>query len=355
MASLLHSSVQFDRLMEGKEPVIRTKSNWIGLLLVAATGLCPAGEAGKRPAAVSTGRPAVLWEDPADIASRDLFYGSGGKQDAPPAGAYTFLKEDLEGTNPKFDVRDRSGVKWKVKLGIEARPETTASRLVWAAGYFTNEDYFVPELRVEGLPARLHRGQKLVGPGGTFHNVRLKREEKGEKKAGNWAWRQNPFVGSRQLNGLKAMMALVNNWDLKDVNNAIYPDGSKLIYMVSDLGASFGAPGRSWPASRSKDNWNSYSRSKFIRRETSEAVDFETPARPRWMLIVNPKEYFMRVHLEWIGRNVPRDDARWMGKLLSRLSPRQIEDAFRAGGYSTQETAEFSRLLSSRIATLNDL
>ena len=32
-------------------------------------------------------------------------------------------------------VRDAKGVKWSVKLGIEARPEVAASRLVWAVGY----------------------------------------------------------------------------------------------------------------------------------------------------------------------------------------------------------------------------
>ena len=59
-----------------------------------------------------------------------------------PHGTFTFLKEDRKGSNPKFDVQDENGVKWKVKLGSEARPETVASRLVWAVGYFANEDYF---------------------------------------------------------------------------------------------------------------------------------------------------------------------------------------------------------------------
>ena len=36
-------------------------------------------------------------------------------------------------------------MKWRVKLGVEARPETVASRLVWAVGYYANEDYFLPE------------------------------------------------------------------------------------------------------------------------------------------------------------------------------------------------------------------
>ena len=105
--------------------------------------------------------PAVLWQDPADIASRDLYYGPGGKEHAPHT-TYTFLKEDLNGTNPKFDVRDENGVKWRVKLGVEARPETVASRLVWAVGYYANEDYFLPELHVEDMP----RSETRAEPGG---------------------------------------------------------------------------------------------------------------------------------------------------------------------------------------------
>ena len=69
------------------------------------------------------------------------------------------MSEDPDDTNPKYAVRDEDGVKWKIKLGAEARPETVASRLVWAVGYHADEDYFLPEDGVTGLPGRLHRGQ----------------------------------------------------------------------------------------------------------------------------------------------------------------------------------------------------
>jgi hypothetical protein len=49
---------------------------------------------------------------------------------------FTFKEEDMTGTNPKFDVIDQDGVGWRVKMGLESRPETAASRLVWAVGYF---------------------------------------------------------------------------------------------------------------------------------------------------------------------------------------------------------------------------
>ena len=306
-----------------------------------------------RAGVMATG-PAVLWKEPMDIASRDLFYGSGGREHV-PQGTFTFVKEDLDGTSPKFVVRDENGHKWKVKLGIEARPETAASRIVWAVGYYTNDDYFVSALHVSGLPARLKRGQKLIGPNGVVADVRLKREPGEERKIGTWHWRYDAFSGTRELNGLRVLMAVINNWDLKDENNAIYQNGGERDYMVSDLGASFGSAGRSWPREKAKGNIESYEESKFIRRVTPSTIDFQVPARPRWVYLVNPKEYRSRVHLEWIGKKIPQADAVWMGHLLSRLSPTQIRDAFRAAGYSQEEGDEFAEVMEQRIATLTDL
>src|SRR5260370_365453 len=147
----------------------------------------------EKPPEDQGGGTPLLWRNPADIASRDLFYGPGGAEDQ-PRGTFTFVKEDLDGTNPKFVVRDQDGVKWKVKLGLEARPETVAARIVWAAGYFTNEDYFVPDLQVQRMPTRLHLGWKLAEPEGTLHNVPLKQKMPGEKRIGTWQWRGNPWV-----------------------------------------------------------------------------------------------------------------------------------------------------------------
>src|ERR1700722_20618686 len=123
-----------------------------GLLsLPLAAGDAPRGKALSTRAETARGEPAVLWRDPVDIQSRNLLYGPGGDQHQ-PRGPFTFVEEDLNGTNPKYVVRDQNKVKWTVKLGVEARPETAASRLVWAAGYFTNEDYFLQNLQIGNMP-----------------------------------------------------------------------------------------------------------------------------------------------------------------------------------------------------------
>ncbi len=165
---------------------------------------------------------ALIWMDPGDIAAKNLLYGSGGEKDQ-PRPPVVFEKEDTKGSNPKFDVHDQDGTKWKVKLGVEARPETVATRLLWAVGYFTEEDYLEPELKIEGLPKTLQRGQNLI-KAGEARNARLKHHPRHMEKDDEWHWRKNPFSGTREFNGLRVMMSLINNWDVKDENNAIYQD-----------------------------------------------------------------------------------------------------------------------------------
>src|SRR5262249_19279333 len=109
----------------------------------------------------------AFWHDPGDVSLLDLTYGQGGKAHAPRAAAtYRFEKEDPAGTSPKFYVRDDDGVEWLVKVGDEARPETAAARLVWAMGYFTDEDYFLPSMHVSGM-AKLRRKSKSIRKDGT--------------------------------------------------------------------------------------------------------------------------------------------------------------------------------------------
>jgi len=326
-------------------------------LVIALTALSLAG-GGKAKTKVensTTTPPRALWRAPSDIASRDLYYGPGGREHE-PRGTMTFEKEDMDGTNPKFIVRDAGGVKWTVKLGNEARPETVASRLVWAAGYFANEDYFVADLRVEGMPSHLRRGSKFATLEGA-RNARLKRHESGMEKAGEWSWRDDPFTDSREWNGLRALMALMNNWDLKDVNNVILQDKKtgEQIYMISDLGASFGAPAHIFPNRRSKDDLEKYEKSRFIRRENARFVDFSNPGRPALVYMPAFPSYIRRVRMEWLGKHVPRADAKWMGELLGGLSKAQIRDAFRAAGYSPNEIDQFASVVEARIAALRDL
>lgn len=297
--------------------------------------------------------PAVLWREPLNIEARDLYGGLGGKTHE-PNGPFTFEAEDMNGSNPKFDVVDRDGVRWTVKMGDEARPETVASRIVWSVGYFTNEDYLVPALRVKDLP-KLRRGGNLVSHDGTIRDARLKRHSKDQKKIGNWSWASNPFTGTREWYGLRVLMAVINNWDLKDSNNSVYQiqgDHPEQVYVVSDLGSSFGSPGLNWER---KGSFKAYRNSKMISRASAEFIDFRVPARPKADTFVDLPELTKRLNLRWLGEHIPIADVRWMAHLLAQLSSQQIRDAFRAANYSPEEVEAFATVVEARIAELRQL
>lgn len=322
-------------------------------LAIAQKGSIPFATAGEitRPDIVQ------LWRQP-DIPSENLFYGPGG-QEHQPRGPFVFEKEDLEGTNPKFDVRDADGVKWKVKLGAEAHPETAASRFVWAVGYYADEDYFLDQIQVVGLPKHLHRGQDKIEHGGVMRDVRLKRQQS-EKKVGGWNWRDNRFVGTRELDGLRVMMAMIDNWDLKDENNAVRDiqkpgDGVEREFLVSDLGASFGTTGRKISHEASKGNLDAYKKADFITDVQPNSVSFAVPSRPEAILVLDVPEYASRVGMEWIGKDIPIQNVRWIAGLLGQLSDQQIRDAFRAAGYLGPELDGFTFTFEHRIAELKKL
>ena len=321
-------------------------------VLVVTTAL-PA--VGQKDSGESSSVAHAIWHEPGDIKSKDLLNGPGAETHHPQLPV-KFLKEDKKGQNSKFDVEDANGTKWRAKLGIEAQPEVVATRLLWAIGYFTNENYYVPNLEVKELPAHLHRGQGHVISPDHVDGARLQRHRGNEKKEANWNWQHNPFFGTREFNGLRVMMVLLSNWDLKDENNGIFTDkNGQQQYLVTDVGTAFGASGKHWTEAASKNNLEEYRKARFIFKIAPDYVDFNFPRRPPLLHLLVLPSYLRQIHLRWVGNHVPRADAKWLGSLLAQLSPDQILDAFRAGGYPPDQAAAFTKVVQSRIVELNQL
>jgi hypothetical protein len=268
-----------------------------------------------------------LWIAPADLARRDLFHGPGGAESAPrPDGRYEFVDRDLKGFSKGYDVNDERGRRWSVKLGPEAQTEVVVSRLLWAVGYHQPAVYYLPKW---GLVDST--GMTPQGAG------RFRLERKSEEKLEPWAWHENPFVGTRQLAGLFVLMVLVNNWDIKTSQNMVYhvnreTDGPRQLYVVRDLGASLGRTSWFFPGTRS--DVEGFEREPFI-KSVNETVEFHY--RGAWR----------EPHLK---RSVKPGDVRWMCELLARLSPRQWQEAFRAGGYEDSVATRYIRRLHQKIA-----
>jgi hypothetical protein len=273
--------------------------------------------------------PAVLWREPTDLATRNLFLGPGGEEMKPDLSNVTFIKDQTGGHTTKYRVRDGQGREWVAKLGNEAQSETAASRLVWAAGYYTDITYFIPEVKVEGK--------------GTLKNVRFEARPKDVKRFDvEWDWESNPFHGKPELQGLKVLAVLLNDWDLKTANNRVllvHDDTSgadELHYIISDLGATLGKTGNA--ITHNRNSPKDYAHSKLVKKVEGDKIVFD----------------FHATH-DNILSNVTVSDAKWIGQILSRLSDQQISDAFKAANYSTEEVDVLTRTFRARIDELANL
>src|SRR5438270_9460419 len=142
-------------------------------------------------------------------------------------------------------------------------------------------------------------------------------------------------------------MALINDWDLKEVNNSIYdePDGGRR-YVVSDLGASFGRNSNEY--TRSKSDVDGYLRSGFIREVRPQEVDFVLQQYPFWVNAVRVVHFREYGRMEQLVLHIPRSDAKWIGELLAQLSDSQINDAFRSAGFSAVDVDAYTAMIRAR-------
>jgi hypothetical protein len=266
---------------------------------------------------------AQLWVEPRDIASRDLFWGPGGRALAPEAGStFKFEEEKVGGYSPGFTVTDASGREWSAKQGPEAQTEVVTSRIYWAVGYHQPPTYFVAEWNLEGGPSP-----------GPQTSARF-RPDIG-KVVGDWSLHENPFVGTQPYRGLLVLNIIVNNWDIKADQNKIYEfertrEGAQRWFVTRDLGATFGRP--RWPDG-SRSNPDDFESHPFI-------LGFEGD-RPKFGYQGRHDELLAQIH---------RRDVRWMSERLARITDRQFRDAFRAGGFPDDTANRFIGRLKEKIA-----
>jgi hypothetical protein len=300
----------------------------VALLFLFFT-LFVSGEAQKKQSKSSTkiippGR-AVMWE-PVNPSALDIVEGPGGAQMRPDLSSIKFIKEEKKGHNKKFRISDGSGRIWIAKLGREAQPETAAVRLLYALGYKTEINYLVPTLTIPGK--------------GTFKNVRLEARPEDAKRVGEWKWTSNPFVGTKELQGLKMMMVFLTNWDVVDLQNEIVHTHGENHYIVSDLGATFGKLGNNnlpviYRFGRKTGSPKHYARTKFIREVERGEVRLSYKGKNRKLF-----------------KSFTVSEARWLLNQLNRLSDDQIRDAFRAAYYSPADVEIYTQAVRRKINEL---
>jgi hypothetical protein len=296
------------------------------LLAAAMISACAPAMRSTATAPLDPEQQAELWIEPVDVADRDLFRGPGPRDVAPQDGAtFTFKELDRTGYSRGYDVVDSNGLVWSVKQGEEVQSEIAASRLLWAAGYHQPPMYLVRHWELAGGP----------NPGAQAAS-RFRPELPSMERIADWSWQQNPFVGTRPFRGLVVLNLLMNNWDLKSTNNKIYrvtdsQGGPERLYVVRDLGASFGRT-RIFPYG-TRNNVADFESQKFVLGLRDGRVRFDYHGRHRELLA-----------------DITPEDVIWACELFSRLDERQLDDAFRAAGYEAAERARFVAKLKEKVA-----
>ena len=301
---------------------------------IATLAIAPAAcVSAKRP--VKPGEPvpsgASIWQEPADLETRDLFYGQWGAEHAPdPDATYTLVELKHTGVNLGMTVKDPKGREWSVKqpypgnVDSEAPVEITLSRLLSAIGYHQPPIYYLPQFTLKD------DWGKHTEIGGRF---RLKLDELDD--TGLWKWEDNPFIGSRPHGGLLTLLMMCNSTDFKNSNNTLYEykKGGRVEkwYAARDIGAALGDTHRLTPR---KNNADAFDQVPFILGVNNGRVEF---AYDGW-------------YKNYVREQVTPADVVWVMSLLSRLSEKQWQDAFRAGGYDAATANRFIAKLREKMA-----
>jgi hypothetical protein len=299
------------------------------------------------PSAVAPGQRQLVRNRPEPPTVGDWIWGPGGEAGA-PLPPFTFIKENLGGTNPKVNVRDARGRLWIVKFSGEVHTDVFASRFLNALGYVTEPAYFVPSGVIVGAH-ELKRAKPFISREGKFRCARFKlRDDSALAYADElqWSWIDNPFAGSHELNGLKILMMLLSNWDAKDArdgdgsNTAVFvvPGSSPqaYLYAFTDWGSSLG----SWGGFCKRDKWDAdaYERQSrgFIKGVQNGTIIWGYSGK----------------HGRDITADISVDDLRWLARRLAPITDEQLRAGLIASGASAVHASEFTRSLRDRIAQI---
>src|SRR3954469_23741299 len=316
-------------------------------LIWLALGAYRINRAGPRRLLASTH---AIWRDPDDVAALDLANGPGGPAGAPQP-PFEFVEEHASGSQPCVSVRDGSGRRWRVKWGNEVRSENFAVRLAWACGYFAETTYFVEDGEI-AVAGDLQRARTGVDEQGRFRDARFELDDPNVRKLfeeHSWAWNDNPFVGTRELHGLKILVMMLSNWDTKDrrdvargSNTAIFEHRvsrwrREARYLITDWGGSMGRWGSNVVT---RGRWD-------VEGFEAQTPQFVTGVRDGCVTFG-----YTGQRTADVAEGIRIEHARWFVRRAGRVTDAQLVDALVASGANIEDADSFTASLLARISQL---
>jgi hypothetical protein len=259
-------------------------------------------------------------------------------------------------SKPKLDLfffHNRQRLEIKLKVGAEVYSETTCAALITALGYSADITRYVKDFKVVLGDVTPHRfklewksyyggydpdkyikdeGRDNEGYYIVFYEGVMEAKPDGLLRVGPWAYGKNGNGGLREVRALLLFNMWVSNLDIKESeNNKLIlkrvGDEYRFFHIQHDLGFSFGKTYMERPGAF---KWN------LVKKVTGSSIHMNYNA-----LVDNT-----------LFDNISYADARWMARLIARLTRRQISDAVALGGWP----ASMGRLLVEKlIARRNEL
>lgn len=257
-------------------------------------------------------------------------------------------------SRPKFDVTwtvNGKKKKFKLKFLSETNSEVTAATLLSALGFNTDASQRINRVKVrfkDGEKAIFHRDLESYYAYWELQNAVLEdgRDAQGDylilreallegrseelTRVGAWSYTKTGHPETREVRALPVFMAWIANNDMKEsgqnkvILNRNFP-AEKLFFTNGDLGWSFG--NFLFPESVGWFKWN------VIKDIREDSVSFN----------------YLTWHYTELFQHTTWDDARWMVRLIARLSRDQIRAAVLAGQWNPKvENVLIEKLVARR-------
>jgi hypothetical protein len=352
---------------------------------------------GKRPATNNTISSAV-WQRPAAIDSADLFVGFDRSELPKYDRIWTYSGSKRAGRNPGC-LLISGDQRIKVKFA-ETHSEPFTSRIFHAVGYNVDPTDYAPALKIkydrrffdefnQRRPMKLQTGMffipivhfnlqtpydpfafiesAVLKDGHAISAAELKSlfaqkndaevhylitkpanvqiETPHTQNIGPWAFGGRGHEDVRELRGAGLLAAWLGWWDSRFENTRLRvvkgPDGPTLKYFWTDLGGGLGRAGGTFSHTcESPDDfgWTFTKSIRYGHTASFRIIDYQP---------VEDTPAFAEMTVE---------DARWMARLIAKLTEQQIVDALSASGFSSSEVHIYTeKLLSRRDNLLIDL